>query len=102
MQHNDMDRGIDVIQFCGVLFLRWRVIVAGLGAALAIAFITGAMAGNSTAEANDPIPVTYLASAVYSFVTAGDTVEIPAGEVASLRSTKRGRVVRTIPVCLIT
>jgi hypothetical protein len=39
MDRNDIDRGIDLTQMFGILFLRWRIIGVSLGAALAIALI---------------------------------------------------------------
>jgi hypothetical protein len=91
MDRNHMDRGIDLTQLWGVFFIRWRIIGAALGAAIAIAFITGGVFEDSEeivvpsvpAIPEIPVPSAYTASAVYGVVPVGE-LTIPGSQLPPL------------------
>ena len=86
MNRNDIDRGIDLTQVFGILFLRWRIIGVTLGAALAIALIFQIAGGYSSSEVQTPDPGlnTYAASATYAVVPTSDAAELSSDEAARL------------------
>jgi hypothetical protein len=89
-----MDRGIDLTQLWGVFFIRCRIIGAALGAAIAIAFITGGVFEDSEKIVVPsvpaipeipavPVPSAYTASAVYGVVPVGE-LTIPGNQLPPL------------------
>lgn len=95
MDRDESEKGIDLIQLWGVLYLRWRIIGVTFVSALAIAFISLVMRADPPVEIPievpvviaDPIPAqeTYIASSVYAVIPViGDDGAIPTSEAVRL------------------
>jgi hypothetical protein len=79
---NDDAIGINMTQLFGVFFIRWRIIGAAIGAAFAIALITGGVFRDSSDNGLDAVPnqSSYTATAVYGVVPVDDSA-VPLGEI---------------------